>query len=141
MGEDWRSDLEHWLEPYLRDPGNKTRRRVCPACIAGLIGPGDRKSIQPMAARADALTALPALTLATNHEDGTDYDYGRAFRAAAELLFDERLATMLATDLASFQDVGLDTGNAETGLDRRSRRLVRSRLLRGLAGDVFERGL
>ncbi len=56
MGEDWRSDLEHWLEPYLRDPGNKTRRRVCPACIAGLIGPGDRKSIQPMAARADALS-------------------------------------------------------------------------------------
>lgn len=28
---------------------------MCPAYIAGLIGPGDRKSIQPMAARADAL--------------------------------------------------------------------------------------
>jgi len=56
MEEDWQRDLEHWLEPYLQDLGNKTRRRMCPAYIAGLIGPGDRKSIQPMAARADALS-------------------------------------------------------------------------------------
>jgi SRSO17 transposase len=28
---------------------------MCPAYIAGLIGPGDRKSIQPMAARSDAV--------------------------------------------------------------------------------------
>src|SRR3978361_1066751 len=27
------------------------RRRMCPLYIAGLIGPGDRKSVQPMAAR------------------------------------------------------------------------------------------
>ena len=31
--------------------GNKTRRKICPFYIAGLIGPGDLKSIQPMAAR------------------------------------------------------------------------------------------
>ena len=30
---------------------HKTRARICPAYIAGLIGPGDRKSVQPMAAR------------------------------------------------------------------------------------------
>ena len=35
--------------------GNKTRRRMCPAYIAGLIGPGDCKSIQPMAARPEAI--------------------------------------------------------------------------------------
>jgi SRSO17 transposase len=29
---------------------------MCPTYIAGLIGPGDRKSIQPMAARADAIS-------------------------------------------------------------------------------------
>mgnify|MGYP003583608116 CR=1 FL=1 len=51
MEGDWQGDLERWLEPYLRGLGNKTRRRMCPAYIAGLIGPGDRKSIQPMAAR------------------------------------------------------------------------------------------
>lgn len=35
--------------------GNKTRRRMCPAYIAGLIGPSDRKGIQPMASRSDAV--------------------------------------------------------------------------------------
>ncbi|KXV50114.1 hypothetical protein AD945_02600 [Gluconobacter albidus] len=51
MEEDWQADLEQWLAPYLDGLGNKTRRKMCPAYIAGLIGPGDRKSIQPMAAR------------------------------------------------------------------------------------------
>lgn len=56
MEADWQDDLERWLEPYLQGLGNKTRRRMCPAYIGGLIGPGDRKSIQPMAARVDALS-------------------------------------------------------------------------------------
>uniref|UniRef100_UPI0002889595 IS701 family transposase n=1 Tax=Sphingomonas sp. PAMC 26621 TaxID=1112213 RepID=UPI0002889595 len=56
MEQDWQGDLERWLEPYLQDLGNKTRRRMCPAYIAGLIGPGDRKSIQPIAARGDAVS-------------------------------------------------------------------------------------
>jgi len=52
MAKDWRSDLEDWLAPFLAALRHKTRMRVCPAYIAGLIGPGDRKSVQPMAARA-----------------------------------------------------------------------------------------
>ena len=52
MAEDWRSDLDVWLSPFLAALRHKTRVRLCPAYIAGLIGPGDRKSIQPMAARA-----------------------------------------------------------------------------------------
>jgi len=52
MIEDWRRDLEVWLAPFLAALRNKTRMRVCPAYIAGLIGPGDRKSVQPMATRA-----------------------------------------------------------------------------------------
>ena len=56
MERDWHGDLERWLEPYLQGLGNKTRRRMCPAYIAGLIGPGDRKSIQPMAARASEVS-------------------------------------------------------------------------------------
>jgi SRSO17 transposase len=51
MTEDWRKDLETWLTPFLTALRHKTRMRVCPAYIAGLIGPGDRKSVQPMAAR------------------------------------------------------------------------------------------
>ena len=47
----WRSDLEHWLEPFLVGLSHPARRKMCPLYIAGLIGPGDRKSVQPMAAR------------------------------------------------------------------------------------------
>lgn len=52
VNEDWRSDLERWLEPFLAGLSHPARRRMCPLYIAGLIGPGDRKSVQPMAARA-----------------------------------------------------------------------------------------
>ena len=47
MGE----DLERWLMPFLDRLGHKTRQRTCPLYVAGLIGPGDRKSVQPMAER------------------------------------------------------------------------------------------
>jgi SRSO17 transposase len=52
VDEDWRIDLERWLEPFLAGLSHPARRRMCPLYIAGLIGPGDRKSVQPMAARA-----------------------------------------------------------------------------------------
>jgi SRSO17 transposase len=52
MDGDWRRGLEIWLAPFLAALHHKTRVRMCPAYIAGLIGPGDRKSVQPMAARA-----------------------------------------------------------------------------------------
>lgn len=50
--EGWQGDLERWLEPFLAGLSHPARRRMCPQYVAGLIGPGDRKSIQPMAARA-----------------------------------------------------------------------------------------
>mgnify|MGYP003110022390 CR=1 FL=1 len=64
MEEDLQADLEHWLASYLEGPSNKTRRRMCPAYIAGLTRPGDRKSIQPMAARSDAISYSCAAALA-----------------------------------------------------------------------------
>ena len=48
---DWHDELEDWLEPFLTRLGHKAQRRMCPLYIAGLIGPGDRKSVQPMAER------------------------------------------------------------------------------------------
>jgi SRSO17 transposase len=39
------------LKPFLDRLGHKARRRMCPLYVAGLIGPGDRKSVQPMAER------------------------------------------------------------------------------------------
>jgi len=48
---DWHRELACWLEPFLTRLGHKARRRMCPLYIEGLIGPGERKSVQPMAAR------------------------------------------------------------------------------------------
>lgn len=51
MDESWKSDLKQWLAPFIGALRHKTRARMCPAYFAGLIGAGDRKSVQPMAAR------------------------------------------------------------------------------------------
>src|SRR6266571_5999556 len=47
----WKEELERWLKPFLDRLAHKARRRMCPLYVAGLIGPGERKSIQPMAER------------------------------------------------------------------------------------------
>jgi SRSO17 transposase len=49
--EDWRMELGRWLEPFLVHLSHPARRAMCPRYVAGLIGPGERKSIQPMAER------------------------------------------------------------------------------------------
>ena len=48
---DWNLELQSWLSPFLEKLGHKARRRMCPLYVAGLIGPGDRKSMQPIAER------------------------------------------------------------------------------------------
>jgi SRSO17 transposase len=53
MEQRWRAELEAWLKPFLEALRHKTRARMCPAYVAGLIGAGDRKSVQPMASRDD----------------------------------------------------------------------------------------
>ncbi|WP_424753587.1 IS701 family transposase [Methylobacterium sp.] len=44
-------ELDTWLVPFLAVMGRKTRRTWAPLYLRGLLGPGDRKSLQPMAAR------------------------------------------------------------------------------------------
>jgi len=48
----WTDELDRWLQPFMEALGHNTRRRMCPVYVAGLIGRGDRKSVQAMAARA-----------------------------------------------------------------------------------------
>lgn len=43
--------LTDWLKPFVEKLGHKKRRQMCPVYVSGLIGPGDRKSIEPMAER------------------------------------------------------------------------------------------
>jgi SRSO17 transposase len=47
----WEGELGRWLKPFLERLGHKARQRMCPLYVAGLIGPGDRKSVAPMAER------------------------------------------------------------------------------------------
>jgi SRSO17 transposase len=48
---DWKEELGRFLKPFLARLGHKARQRMCPLYVSGLIGPGDRKSIPPMAER------------------------------------------------------------------------------------------
>ena len=47
----WTACLEDWLAPFLGHLTHAARRRMCPLYVAGLIGEGERKSLEPMAAR------------------------------------------------------------------------------------------
>lgn len=55
MGDDWRNDLEAWLAPFVGALRHKAPEQMCPFYVA-VIGPGDRKSVHPMAARDDAVS-------------------------------------------------------------------------------------
>lgn len=55
MAVDWRDELADWLRPFVAELGDRRRERMCPAYIEGLIGPGDRKSVQPMAMRSSGI--------------------------------------------------------------------------------------
>src|SRR3712207_1718434 len=47
----WQAEFEAWLAPYLARLGRKERRHWAPVYLRGLLGPGARKSVEPMAAR------------------------------------------------------------------------------------------
>src|SRR3954465_9185533 len=47
----WETELERWLWPFLARLRRKEQRRWAPFYLKGLILPGERKSVEPMAAR------------------------------------------------------------------------------------------
>ena len=47
----WEKDLERWLAPFVAGLRRAEQRRWTPVYLKGLILPGERKSIEPMAAR------------------------------------------------------------------------------------------
>ena len=49
--EGWEAELERWLEPFLARLGRQAQRRWAPVHLEGLILPGERESVEPMAAR------------------------------------------------------------------------------------------
>ncbi|HYZ62487.1 MAG TPA: IS701 family transposase, partial [Acetobacteraceae bacterium] len=50
-GGGWLGELERWSEPFLDALDHPARRHWAPYYLRGLLLPGERKSIQPMAAR------------------------------------------------------------------------------------------
>jgi SRSO17 transposase len=49
--QSWTRDLQRWLAPFLAVLGHPARRRWAPVYLLGLLGPGERKSVRPLAAR------------------------------------------------------------------------------------------
>ena len=47
---DWQAHFDGWLAPFLARLRRKEQRRWAPVYLQGLLGPGERKSIEPMAA-------------------------------------------------------------------------------------------
>ncbi len=50
-GDAFTGDMDRWLAPFLSVLGRKTRRVWAPLYLRGLLGPSERKSLQPMAER------------------------------------------------------------------------------------------
>jgi SRSO17 transposase len=50
-GTGWQAEFEAWLAPFLDRLGRREQRRWAPVYLRGLLGPGGRKSVEPMAAR------------------------------------------------------------------------------------------
>jgi len=49
--EGWEDELGRWLEPFLERLRRQAQRRWAPVYLKGLILPGERESVEPMAAR------------------------------------------------------------------------------------------
>jgi SRSO17 transposase len=47
----WAGELERWLAPFLTALSRPEQRRWAPLYLKGLLLPGERKSVEPMAAR------------------------------------------------------------------------------------------
>lgn len=51
VSSDWQAQFDAWLAPYLARLQRKEQRHWAALYLQGLIGPGERKSVEPMAAR------------------------------------------------------------------------------------------
>src|SRR5688500_19588341 len=56
---DWENELENWLSPFLDRLQNVAQRRWMPLYVQGLLGPGERKSVEAMAERVSPGSARP----------------------------------------------------------------------------------
>lgn len=50
-GSAWEREFDRWLAPFWAALGDKRRQQWVPVYARGLLGPGERKSVEPMATR------------------------------------------------------------------------------------------
>ena len=48
-GSEWEEEFGRWLAPFLQALGDRRRQQWAPLYLRGLLGPGERKSIAPVA--------------------------------------------------------------------------------------------
>jgi SRSO17 transposase len=48
---EWEAEFERWLDPFLSTFGHEAHQKWAPVYLRGLLAPGERKSVEPMAAR------------------------------------------------------------------------------------------
>lgn len=99
-----------------------------------LAGHAINPALQP------TLTTIPGITLARSYALGQQYQYGLAFRHAAEEVLGKELAQQVAADLLVLQDAGLHRISEErrqtlTECYRRFDHPAAREILRWLAGD------
>jgi hypothetical protein len=75
-----RGDLDVWLTPFLAVLGRKTRRSWAPFYVRGLLGPSERKSLQPMALQL-GLADMTSCSTSSPARLGMMGRYGRCWRS------------------------------------------------------------
>ena len=88
------------MRRFWRRWGTRRGARMCPPYVAGLIGPGDRKSVQPMAARDRRRELRPACTTSSRPASGTPRRWRRSCSREADRLVGGDDAWLIVDDTA-----------------------------------------
>ncbi|MBK4739171.1 IS701 family transposase [Noviherbaspirillum pedocola] len=98
-GSNWHQDLEQWLAPFLAVLNRSEQRCWAPFYLQGLLGPGARKSVEPMAER-----VCPGQTQQLHHFVSTSpwptAPLEQVLRKTADALVGGEDAVLIADDTA-----------------------------------------
>ena len=64
-GRVWQREFGSWLRPFVAALGHAARRRWAQVYLQGLLAPGERKSVRPLAARVATSTMFVGTACAT----------------------------------------------------------------------------
>jgi SRSO17 transposase len=98
-GTDWHEDFQEWLKPFLAVFSRSEQRCWAPLYLQGLMGPGARKSVEPMAER-----MCPGQTQQLHHFVSTSpwstAPLEQVLRQAADALAGGKDAALIVDDTA-----------------------------------------